>query len=633
MISQAASRALNLAESAASATVKAVTDYYDPQSTALKATRKSLPTDPVHRPMTYHINTTKPILHDEFTFNETEEKLDPTFSFFVLGCIGEKGPAQKDVAKMMDRIAENNKPDFIIFLGDQFYEHGASSPTDPVFKQQFEDIYQSPELTVLRNIPCFLIAGNHCHNIFRFGGDRGWNIDFQRIEAQIKHTFFTNGEKDSAKEMLYEQVQLDLSTLQPWNMPRRFYKLIYKTVELYFLDTNTYVRDYLNHITNIAAGKIDPDNQAAWLETEMKKNSDAIKLGFHHHSRMTVGKRYNKDKGSDHDLYLTFDEIKNLEGLGIIGNYNQIIDQIFRKQGFNFTANYSAHDHNMYYYVDHNVCQVVSGGGGGKLQERHLFSNSNMIPCFLKEYGFVRATINPSAKNELQVVHDFLTVLEHQLQFSSTSVMPLRRYPLTEPEIDLDKVYLALLEASHQFLNQTSTYSGIFTSVSNIMKKTLKPEQISDFINFLNAYEGFRAIEVAAVLNELLNFDCDGIFAKLIEASFTKNNINSTLKEFQARFTRKLISSIPTASGKLRKIPRPGFASPKSPVMFSVKHSRTFTFTVQSAVAQLSPPMSHHKNQPNAAADPAAAMTDSGYLCVDEPAVNSDTGLVCRAPQ
>src|SRR5688500_7211303 len=42
--------------------------------------------------------------------------------FFVLGCQGNAASSQTKVAELMNALAKNQKPDFILILGDNFYD-------------------------------------------------------------------------------------------------------------------------------------------------------------------------------------------------------------------------------------------------------------------------------------------------------------------------------------------------------------------------------------------------------------------------------------------------------------------------------------------------------------------------------
>src|SRR5436190_13282726 len=77
--------------------------------------------------------------------------------FYVIGCHGDAKEAQLKVAELMNKIASDpqNLPDFILFLGDNFYDDGVTTPDDSIFKTHFYDIYSNPAFAALRRIPCF----------------------------------------------------------------------------------------------------------------------------------------------------------------------------------------------------------------------------------------------------------------------------------------------------------------------------------------------------------------------------------------------------------------------------------------------------------------------------------------------
>ena len=67
---------------------------------------------------------------------------------------------QRKLAKTMQNIADKNKVDFVLSLGDNIYPCGVESATDFRFDQSFKQVYQKGSM---ENIPWFLIAGNHDH--------------------------------------------------------------------------------------------------------------------------------------------------------------------------------------------------------------------------------------------------------------------------------------------------------------------------------------------------------------------------------------------------------------------------------------------------------------------------------------
>ena len=73
------------------------------------------------------------------------------FSFLSIGDWGDS--AAKEVSPAMGKFS----PDFVLALGDNFYDDGVSGVEDPQFKDKFEDTFTAPSLQV----PWYVCAGNH----------------------------------------------------------------------------------------------------------------------------------------------------------------------------------------------------------------------------------------------------------------------------------------------------------------------------------------------------------------------------------------------------------------------------------------------------------------------------------------
>src|SRR5579872_5100011 len=396
------------------------------------------PADPVHTPKNYTLHNARD--------PENREVL-----FYVFGCGGTGDDFQKKVAELMNQIAleRGKKPKFIIILGDNFYNNGVTSEYDPAFKTKFEDVYQDKNLTEICGIPCFLIPGNHDHNVHSWGM-KGGNIDFSRIAGQINYSRLVDGKKSAEREAMFAGDNLDLKNLGVFNMPARYYSCTIEAeekgeenLEMYFIDSTTYVKDYLN---SLLSEKNDPNNQAIWLETLAKKNPEAIKLLFSHHPRYSLDKRFFH---SDAHHHLSNDEIEQLRRMGIDGNYNQMLDAILRRQGLHFDANYSAHTHSLYYHYsnegDTKLCQVGVGGGGGALEDRKKFTKED---CYLKQHGFGEVNVNLQTK---AVTCDLHSVDGHHLKFKNDSAKPII-LPAAEPEPrELILLRTAVFEACEKY--------------------------------------------------------------------------------------------------------------------------------------------------------------------------------------
>ena len=85
-----------------------------------------------------------------------------SFRICVFGCQGEEGSAQREVAQFINKLAQSpdTKPDLLLILGDNFYDDGVESATDPRFESQFYQIYYGEETPALHSVPASVVI-NH----------------------------------------------------------------------------------------------------------------------------------------------------------------------------------------------------------------------------------------------------------------------------------------------------------------------------------------------------------------------------------------------------------------------------------------------------------------------------------------
>lgn len=280
--------------------------------------------------------------------------------FYVLGC-GENDPqAKREVAELMNEIAKGNKkrPDFLIILGDNFQENGVDSVQSEAFSEGFDKVYHAKELEEICGIPCFVVPGNHDHGFPVLYPLRvtGINNNYEKIRSQIERTYAdAKGAPDPQKQAAFSQDTLNPEEMkkrnQTWNMPGRYYGLTDDTKDLFFIDSNTYVKEYIEYYLK---GNKDFNKQPAWLE-HVAKNPEKLKYLFLHHSLHTVGKRAFL---SDAEEYLSKEDIQLLKDNNIIDrldeSYNEMLRRILEKQGLKFDLVFAAHDHNMYHYNNQN---------------------------------------------------------------------------------------------------------------------------------------------------------------------------------------------------------------------------------------------------------------------------------------
>jgi len=433
------------------------------------------------------------LFSDSTKKSPTIEEQNRAARFFTFGCQGDGNAAQLDVAKKMNTVLSDpnvQPPDFILLLGDNFYDYGVSSADDNIFKTNFYDIYSRPELGHLRKIPCFVLLGNHDENIHKLGKNintvgnmvLGSTMEkgVHRGMHQVAHSYFPHDERYKTTEQLKELyrshtdddsiIDLNLNELPNWNMPNRIYSLICENTQIFCIDSNTYVSDYLS----VWKGDNNKYNQVLWLQREVnkaRKEGRQVILALHH-PIITPGKRAFE---SDIDLYFSEEEIKSdtfrscflsllFEMKGKQPSYNQLMHETLKKQQLEFDLILTAHDHDMYYYNNKNtqdkykLCQVTSGGGGGKLQNREDFSKQKNLGCFLKTHGFTE--VNCPANEPIEFFLHSLPKAENEqgflLHFNSDDPIPIKN------EIDKDseairKLYSAVKNAIENYLQYVAS--------------------------------------------------------------------------------------------------------------------------------------------------------------------------------
>jgi len=132
--------------------------------------------DPYAAPTPYKLNGNEhqPAKSDAFRFS-TKRK-DSSLEFFAVGdwgCRPQGGTIDANQKKVIDSmVSYGTQPNFILALGDNFYEHGIKSTKDPRWKTVFEDAYQR-----MNDTPWYAVVGNH-----------DWRAGTSGIQAQVDYT-------------------------------------------------------------------------------------------------------------------------------------------------------------------------------------------------------------------------------------------------------------------------------------------------------------------------------------------------------------------------------------------------------------------------------------------------------------
>lgn len=227
----------------------------------------------------------------------------PALRFLVVGDVGTGGRGQQQVADGMARVAASDSTSFAILLGDNFYERGVQSVTDPQWVEKFESVYHHPSL----QIPFFAVLGNHDY--------------YGNPQSQVDYT----------------------ATGSRWTMPARFYTRSYAVddstdVAFFFLDTIplSTIRDNAGRDQDSATSL----DQLSWLESELAQSKARWKIVAGHNTLYSNGGHRSNP--------------------GLI----RLLEPIFVRQDVDLYL--AGHDHDLQLLEPVNGVHYIVSGAGGK---------------------------------------------------------------------------------------------------------------------------------------------------------------------------------------------------------------------------------------------------------------------------
>lgn len=226
----------------------------------------------------------------------------PSATCVMIGDWGREGAQkQREVGLQMARTAETIGSQFVVSVGDNFYEDGVTGLDDPQWRASFEQIYGAPSLQT----PWYVILGNHDYR-----GD---------VAAQIAY---------SDRSMR-------------WKMPARYFQRGERlgdgtTIDFFYLDTSPFVTDYRH--TKVAIDDQDTAAQVKWLDAALGASTAKWKIVIGHHPIYTVtgGKRNTPE---------------------LIAQINPLL----HKHGVRIYIN--GHDHNLQYLQRDQIHYITNGAG------------------------------------------------------------------------------------------------------------------------------------------------------------------------------------------------------------------------------------------------------------------------------
>ena len=227
-------------------------------------------------------------------------------AFLVVGDWGRDGAShQRDVAAQMEAVAARSGAGFVVSVGDNFYDNGVQSVTDPQWKTSFEDVYTGPHLQA----PWYVVLGNH---------------DYRGVP----------------------QAQVDYSQHSPrWRMPSRWFKVAGSDAglpgaDLFIIDSSPLVHEYAAKpgVIGVNVKSQDTVAQLAWLDSELAASTAPVKLVFGHHTMFSGG--------SGH------------------GNTPEMIERVLPiLKAHKVTAYINGHDHDLQHIVRDGMNVICTGAG------------------------------------------------------------------------------------------------------------------------------------------------------------------------------------------------------------------------------------------------------------------------------
>jgi hypothetical protein len=227
------------------------------------------------------------------------------FTMIAVGDTGKGNEGQYQVGRAIGAECERTKCAFAVLLGDNYYDIGVSSPTDPQFSEKFEKPYAPVK------VPFYVVLGNHDYGQYA--------NDWRRGDHQIEYS----------------------KTQPKYKLPAHYYTFEKENVLFIVLDTSRLFHDK------------DARLQKDFVVQAIRKNTKKWIVVLSHHPYISNGQHGNAGRydGVPFPPY-SGSVIKDLLDKEICPHVDLVV---------------SGHDHNLQTLQGPTVCArpifVVSGGG------------------------------------------------------------------------------------------------------------------------------------------------------------------------------------------------------------------------------------------------------------------------------
>ena len=269
-----------------------------------------------------------------------------TIQFLAIGDAGSGTQIQKDVAEAMALYAEQNRAtapvNFVLVLGDNFYESGVTSVDDLQWEQKFEKMYDRERLAM----PFIATLGNH-----------DWRGNVPDIE--IEYTRAHPGTR--------------------WQMDGHWFKRHYSVApsatggaleaDFFMIDTEVWnPRD--QHVAQYADKQLG-EKQMKWLREELSHSKAVWKFVAGHHPLYSNGQH-----GHDRDVLALREKLVPL------------------LREFQVDAYLSGHDHDLQRIeIEEAPTLFLISGAAGKLRTKRF---DECRPFYAAAPGFLAVQLSPA---------------------------------------------------------------------------------------------------------------------------------------------------------------------------------------------------------------------------------------------
>lgn len=280
--------------------------------------------------------------------------------FVAMGDTGTASETQYAIGEAVAEVCETRGCDFVLLLGDNFYDSGVDSVDDPLWESHFE----MPYAGISNDIPFYPVLGNH-----DYGGTLGGELlpveqgglgnEFEKGPLEVEYTDYSD----------------------KWTMPATFYTLRVGNVGIIMLDTNSIMWDDTSN-----------GDQEAWYPTALEEVAGADwVLAAGHHPYLSNGTHGNA--GSYESIEVADVPIPNPVPLLNGNNIKSFFDDYVCGT---IDLYLNGHDHNRQWIDEPEAlcgAPMITSGAGAKVRELGAGGNNALFED-ASEAGFAYVVVD-----------------------------------------------------------------------------------------------------------------------------------------------------------------------------------------------------------------------------------------------